>query len=578
MTRIARVQLPDGKVAKFEVADDATPDEVTAATDQFLKTSQPNTTYAPSVFDKTPLPSPGSLAPPPAPSTSGIVAGATGLSNGITAGLTDRIGAILGAAVPNPAGTSIWQGPNGLRSPVDAYNLTRQQLQGYEGDLQSDHPVANTLGEVAGSVVSPLAKLVPGGGIARTMVNNGLYGAIYGGATDNSDPNAGSATGAASGVLGGAATHGLSKLVSPAVNPIVSRLQAAGIPLTLGQIAGGTVKRVEDALTSIPILGDAIIAARRQGMNQYSRAEVQQALTPIGETLPDSVATGHDAIAHAQTKLGDAYDALAPQLSAQSDPQFGKDILGIRTAAQDSGLAPAQVGQLDQILQGKVYRYFDPSTGQMSGDNLVKAQSEIKRLAANYSGSTDGSQRELGQALGAVNDALDDAATRSSPADAIARRDAINQGYSHLTRVEVAGQNALKDGIFSPMQMLRAARQGDTSIRNRVTARGGAIGQGLASDAASVLPSSVPDSGTFGRAAVGGALGAVGGGGAVLGHPAPLLIAAALTAPYLPGGRQAAQWALTGRQGAAFKGARRVIGSLAAPVAAALPILTQGGQ
>lgn len=573
MPRIARVQLPDGRIAKFEVADDATPQEVTAATDQYLKTTEPGKKYGHAVYNPSP---PGAMGVRPA--TSGVIAATTGIGNGLAAGGLDRVAAGFGALFPNGQHTSIWQGPHGMRSLSDAYSLSRQQIQGYEGDLNKDHPYIGTAGEIAGAVASPLGRVVKGGGMIRTGINNGLYGAVYGGMNNEQDPAGGAAVGGATGVGGGALFHGLAKLISPAVNPVVARLRAAGIPLTMGQILGGTVKRIEDAATSLPILGDAIIAARRHGMNQYSRAEVGQALGSIGLALPDSVATGHDAIAHAQTKLGDAYDALAPQLSAHSDPQFGSDMHAIRVAAQDAGLAPAQEHQLNQILNGKVYRYFNPATGHMSGDDLVKAQSEIKRLAANYSGSTDGSQRELGQALKAVNDALDGAATRSSPANVIARRNDINKGYAHLTRVEIAGANAPKDGIFSPAQMLRAAKQGDKSVRKRVTARGGALGQDLASDAAAVLPSGVPDSGTFGRAVVGSALGATGGAGAILGHPTPLITAGALTAPYLPGGRQAAQWLLTGRQSPAMKLTRRIVGSLAPPAAAALPILTQGGQ
>lgn len=96
--------------------------------------------------------------------------------------------------------------------------------------------------------------------------------------------------------------------------------------------------------------------------------------------------------------------------------------------------------------------------------------------------------------------------------------------------------------------------------------------QDLADAGASVLPAVTPDSGTPGRIALNAALAASAPGGASLAlGPAPLLMGGLAAAPYLPLGRQATEWALTGRQGIFGRKSREALEGLALPAALLAP-------
>lgn len=179
MAKIARVQLPDGRTAKFEVADDATPEEVTAATDEFLKTSQPGKKYAPSQFGGEITAPPASPAPA---SSGGDKVAPYGLSNLITGGkssrfdlapqepvglkdviahsmtfgLTDEasgVGDAIGNVIRAPFSGKV------DFDPIGAYSEGRQAYSDAIGAYEAANPVKSIFGNVLGAIGSVPGKV-----------------------------------------------------------------------------------------------------------------------------------------------------------------------------------------------------------------------------------------------------------------------------------------------------------------------------------------------------------------------------------------------------------------------------------
>lgn len=501
----------------------------------------------------------------PAPGSSASAA-AIGFGDVITAGGLDELAAGIGAIAPKMGGgqASMWE-PG--RSFSDAYNLNLQQTEGYKQDLANRRPVATTAGQLGGLVAgeAALVKALPGvaaritsggkwaqrGKIAAT---EGAAGAAYGAGSNNTDRAEGAALGAVTAPLASAAgkatLKAASRVMNPAVKPIVKKLHDAGITMTGGQIAGQggfigkVVKNFEDRMAGFPVVGDVVNGSRVQGIEQLNRAAIDEALAPIGAKLPNDVNVGHDAIDWAQQVLSQQYeDALKP-LQAPIDQQFAT---GVRNIGQMAGRLPdSQKRTWDGIFREQIQPVW-PKNGVFNGKQVQTIKQVLDGEIAAYRRASP-ENRPLLRTLETARDELMDFAKRASPkeAEAFAK---VDDAYANFVRVETAAAKA-KGGVFSPEQLRVAVRQSDKTARKRGTAAGKARMQELSDAASQVLPSSVPDSGTPGRLAlplmmgVAGAGGGYAGGGGVEGA----LYGSALALPYTPVGRRAVQELMLGKR------------------------------
>lgn len=434
-----------------------------------------------------------------------------------------------------PAGSGFERWAQGQLKSVEEAN--REGEQAYRSSFPNNTPPAADTSRLGGDMLVKglLSSIIPGaaapslvGRVAAGAGAGGLSGALTPVNPDTQDfwgdvakqTGVGAATGAAVPLV----TGGLARVVQPNTAPEVKMLMDAGVRPTPGQIIGGGANRLEEAATSIPLLGDFVKSGRARANEQFNRAAINRSLSPIGEELSASTPAGREAITEAGDKIGAAYDKLVPQLSAKVDPQFAQDVNKLIGMSQ---FMPAErAKQFTGIVQGKLADKLSPAGG-MTGESFKEAESEIGRLATQYRNSIDADQRQLGGALQQLQVTMRDWLARSNPANA-AELSNINSAYANLLRVQgAATRPGAEPGVFSPAQLQASVRQLDPTLRKRAFARGDAVMQDLAEAGKTVLGSKVPDSGTpfrslatlLGGSALGGAMsmpyaGALAGGAA----------------------------------------------------------------
>lgn len=455
-----------------------------------------------------------------------------------------------------------------------------QALAGNEAfdAINAQNPNAAMLGQVAGAITGSGAigrlggmtagKLAPtllGGGskaqFGRNLAADAAYGGAFGGVTEG-DPLTGAATAALGSGLGQGAGSVIGRGLTGATAPIAKRLNDAGVTLSLGQImkdrgglSGKIIGGIEDRAAGFPVVGDMIQGLRTRGLDDANILSTNQALKPIGARVTES---GNAGYAQADQAVSNAYDAALGPMRLQADDPFIDSLKANRDYAE--GIIRPNIGP----------------NGEMTGEQLQTIKRLIDAESANNA-RVPGGFTNINR-LGDIRSSLFDMADRQAPDLASAYRNA-DEAYSGLVPIRTATANAGNNrGVFTPAQLGIAMRSTDRSVGKGQTALGNRPGQALQQDMQSILPSSVPDSGTAGRLLVGGLAGAGGiAGGTGMVDPAT---AAAITLPallYTKTGQKLVAKALLGERpvvvGALGKKIRKRKGLFGS--AAAAPLLEQ---
>lgn len=296
---------------------------------------------------------------------------------------------------------------------------------------------------------------------------------------------------AAGGALAAPITGFLARLISPSLTPGTRELAAQGVRPTVGQSLGGAANRVEQALSSVPFLGDMIRAGRFRSVEDFNRAAYNRALEPLGEKYAGPI--GREGIEAVERKLSDAYGALLPKLTGTIDDQAANELRSLVKGAQTLGADKAR--QFATILQQKIGDKITPQ-GNMSGETIKAIESELGRLASGYRGSADMDSRLMGDALRETQAVIRRMVERHNPQFA-GELQKINEGWANFVRLQsAASMLGARDGVFSPAQLLNAVKSSDKSVRKGAFSRGDALMQDLAESGKRVLGDTVPDSGT----------------------------------------------------------------------------------
>lgn len=308
------------------------------------------------------------------------------------------------------------------------------------------------------------------------------------------------------GAAAGGAIPAAAGAVARAINPnAVSNgnlqlLKSEGINPTVGQTLGGWANRLEEKAQSLPLVGDAIMAARQRALSEFNQAAINRASGKVGGNIEQ---TGHAGVKAAGDAISQYYDqALNKVGNVTFDSQFGNSLAQLRAMA--GNLTPDLARKFDKTLNDLVFTRMSPK-GSLLGQTYKTVDSDLGNVAARYSRSSVASEQEFGDAVKQLQALLNEQMRRSNPhvADMLNQADAA---WASLVRIEGAAKAAKNaDGVFTPGQLNQAIQGADSSVRKRAVSRGTALMQDLGNAGQVVLGNKYPDSGTAGRLMLGGA-------------------------------------------------------------------------
>jgi len=461
-----------------------------------------------------------------------------------------------------------------------------QAIQQRMKPFQEANPMTFGAGQIGGGVLTGGA-LMKGAGMIPSFARANPYiqGAAIGGVSGALTPTESNVSGieaiqeipqkvglgAVGGAGGTAIGRGVANVVAPKLSEAAQKLIGEGVNLTPGQMMGGALRKIEDKLTSVPLLGDVIDYSRTKGIEEFNKAAFKRALEPIGGVVPKE--TGRAGVDAVKTQISDAYNALLPKMTFVPDKPLYDSLSRLDKVVV--GLPKPETKMVADNVKAIIQKHM-PDNGLISGGSYKAIESDLGELASNYAGSK-GTDAMVGnaykQALGQVRQAL----SRSNP-DYAEELGNINKAFANFARIRKAGSMANTQEMITPSQLANAVKAADESAGKGATATGKALMQDLTDAGVQVLPSKIPDSGTAGRSALVnmllGAGAGAGGAGAYSAYPTVTALGAGLAGaaalPYAPGVRNLVTTAVGRRPESAKKLAdviRELSPYLAAPAA-----------
>jgi hypothetical protein len=433
--------------------------------------------------------------------------------------------------------------------PAEYSNLVLNKMKPF----QEANPMTFGAGQIGGGVLSggalmKGASMIPSFARANPYLQAAGVGAVAGGLTPNEQGKSGveaisevpqkAMYGAGGGIIGTGLGRTVANVVGPNLDAAVKKLIGEGVNLTPGQMIGGIAQRLEDKLTSVPLLGDIIQSSRTKGIEEFNKAAYRRALEPIGGKVPES--TGRAGMESVKNQLSNAYDDLLPKLTYKPDNQFLTNLTNIKNNIE--GIDPDNAKKVADTVFDVVSKRLNKN-GEIKGEAFKVVEEKLGGLAKTYRASQDADQSMMGDAYAAALGELRQNLTRNNPqyAEQLGK---INTGFANFARLRGAGSMANTQEMFTPSQLAAAVKSADKSSGKGATATGKALMQDLSDAGVQVLPGKIPDTGTAGRSALNALAGALLGGGgasAYQSHPVATGTAALLgtvaAAPYAPGVR-----------------------------------------
>jgi hypothetical protein len=461
------------------------------------------------------------------------------------------------------------------------------------------NPTASAVGNIAGGIVGGMGieSLTAGGlsrlgragqvlrqGLEQPLVGSAVDGALYGAATGAGQSNSSRLSGAAKGgvvagvggVIGTGVTSGVGSALTGVRNGAVQRLSDAGVSLTPGQILSGSgivgrgIKKLEDASESLPGVGSVIRARREGNFRDFNRAAFRDGLAPINEGVNNVAEEGVEEALDATSR---GYRRALSGINARPDPQFGTDF---RQAVATGQGAQGQYGaDFATVLQDEIAPLFQGRTA-LNGQDVQDLMRVARGYARQYrrlgtegaAGIPQPTARPVAQAFEGINDATEGLLNRQTP-EVMPAYTAANQAYRNVgvlrDAVDAAksGTQTGSNGVFTPAQLARVA----SSNARRFGGTQGTTRQPfyqLSRDGQDVLPSNLPNSGTFDRQISAGIMGIPVLGAGVAAQqgwidPETALGIASLAAAYSRPGTRALQAGLVSRPTAVRNAGQAVI-------------------
>lgn len=421
-----------------------------------------------------------------------------------------------------------------------------------------------------GLIPSNLSPLSP---FTRNLMTDAAYGGTYGGVTQG-DPLTGAVVGGGASMLG----QGAGKAIGGAIGgmdlaPAAAYLKSQGVPLTVGQNAGGMLKAIEDRATSMPIVGDMIGARRREGLQAFNQAAFNEAGAPIGYSAQS---IGEQGLNDLKSAAGNAYDNATAGVSVPLDAQFPQELAAI--GAKSRMLPPDLNTRFSAAMDNAIQPIAIGS--DMTGDAYQQAMRGLKGYKAEM--TKPGFEQDYRDLLSQAQGALKGQMMRGGGPSVVDGINNADKAYRMSKTIQQSIEAAKNDVGGAGIQVFTPAQLNTAAYRTAKKFPGPRPFADLADNAQQVLPSKVPDSGTAGRAmqlALG--LGAGAGGADAMGYDNTakgLALATLLAAGGTKTGQKVLNAAIFGRPDAAKAAGRFVSKQKRLAGAAAVPLLLEASK
>lgn len=310
---------------------------------------------------------------------------------------------------------------------------------------------------IAGALPRAMGRMRPL--VADVGVNAGYEGARAGsegqGITDVVKAAGIGGLGAGAGhVVGGLAQRGLA--ATPIVRPAAKTLLDNDILPTYGQALGRGASGAENALGYAPIIGPAIDMARSNTLKQYSRAEVNRALEPLGKTTSK---IGEDAVEEGRQIISRSYNEAVPQThipAIDAQRAISKTQQSMQTLPL---LSDPQIATVNKYITDRIQPElsFSQQTGnRVPGRTAKEIDEELGNFARKYGESTNPADHPMGEAFKQLRDNMRDVLAGNTAA--VKRVRDSDVAFRELMASREAAKRAGKDvGEFNPTQMFQAA-------------------------------------------------------------------------------------------------------------------------
>lgn len=419
-----------------------------------------------------------------APSNIGVNLARTTLGQGLLFGFGDEVEAFT---------RSLLQNKN--------YDDVIKEIRGEIEDFRKDAPVAAYGSEIVGSIPSTILT-GPGGILGRLGVKGaGKVAGIQGGAYGLGAAEGDLQERAPEALVSGGISSGLSKAATkllPTKSKQAKEIQAKGIPLTPGQslrdsgsIGSTLVSALEDLSTSYPGAGAPIQAKRLESLIKFNRVLLDEAVEPLGIKIPKNL-EGKDAFLYVDDLVNKAYENVLPKISINNAKSFEDKILD---AITESALDAAEQNKVFKNIDVKILNKIKDN--KISGKDVKNIETDFGRLEQSFL-KKGGSEGEMGIVFGNIKRILRKEIELQNQGSKELQK--INSVYKNLIPINDAMQAAVvKEGIFTPAQILRSIKKSDKTKRKVKTIAGQQPLQDTALLAEKVLGNIFPDSGTASR-------------------------------------------------------------------------------
>ena len=387
----------------------------------------------------------------------------------------------------------------------------------HKGDPLANALLDDSIPATVGSVVTDIGAMAAGGAglksmqavpkIGGTMQAAGqslmapksLAGGITAAGTYGAATTPDRLTGGVGGAVGQGIGYGVPKLagkvVSPKIKEVAKTLMKRGGTVTPGEAFGGSIQTTEDALTSMPLLGDTIKAAKTRSLKAYNKGLINDALEGVGKKVDDRLPAGRDAIAQADAIISDGYNETLKRMNVKVDQEFAGELDNLLTMAKE--LPEREYRKFQQIVNKNIYEPFDNPNQLQLGETFKQSASDIRSQYQGMAKSSDIYVKELGAAVRELHKSVIGMARRQNPSSA-EKLASLDVAYAKMSRIaEAASFKGAREGVFTPDHLLNSIKK---TASKRQYGKGQVFGQKEAEAAKEILAPTIPDSGTTPRA------------------------------------------------------------------------------